>query len=526
MKKLILILTLAVSTLFASGQLCQPSFSWQTGANNEVYFMGFADSLNSPADSVTSWMWTFNGGGASYTASTQSPMMVLNSNTSYDVCLTINTSSGCSGTFCDSVYFDNCTVYVSIQGTHPTAGQCNGSATATASAGTPPYTYLWNNGMQTTASITNLCPGTYTVMTTDFNGCIAQASITLIDSTSTGCYADFTYIDNGNGSFQFNAYNDSVNPIASYNWSFNGGTPATSTMQNPFVVYNTSNFVSDICLTVTTLNGQTCTYCDSIYIDSTNPCTLTATLDITPVSVIGGNDGAIDVTVSGGTPPYTYLWNTSETTEDISGLTSGSYSLNVYDSNPACPNGMYYTAYIYEPYDTTNGNNIVDTLYSPIIDTCLNFVPDSFYISQINVINNNFIVVTWIFTYAGQTQTLDITYEFSVIGNQLVVLTIDCGTKVLTTFSSYIHISQAMGITSLSKVMFEVYPNPAGEMFRINAKAPYTFSVTDLSGRLIVAGQSDMDVTGIYSANLPEGMYIIKVKQGDTVNMKKVIVKK
>ncbi|HXH19185.1 MAG TPA: T9SS type A sorting domain-containing protein, partial [Chitinophagales bacterium] len=47
---------------------------------------------------------------------------------------------------------------------------CDGTATANPSGGTPPYTYNWNTGA-TTASIFNLCPGTYCVTITDAQGC-------------------------------------------------------------------------------------------------------------------------------------------------------------------------------------------------------------------------------------------------------------------------------------------------------------------------------------------------------------------
>ena len=48
-------------------------------------------------------------------------------------------------------------------------------------------------------------------------------------------------------------------------------------------------------------------------------------------SCAGTSDGAINVTMGGGSPPYTYLWNTGATTEDLTGLGDGSYSLTATD---------------------------------------------------------------------------------------------------------------------------------------------------------------------------------------------------
>ena len=53
---------------------------------------------------------------------------------------------------------------------------------------------------------------------------------------------------------------------------------------------------------------------------------------MTPVSCFNIDDGFIDLTVSGGTPPYTYLWSNGDTLQDIDTLTAGTYFVTVTDS--------------------------------------------------------------------------------------------------------------------------------------------------------------------------------------------------
>ena len=51
------------------------------------------------------------------------------------------------------------------------------------------------------------------------------------------------------------------------------------------------------------------------------------------ISCFGGRNGAVDLTVTGGTSPYTYLWSTGATTEDVSVLPAGYYAVVVTDAN-------------------------------------------------------------------------------------------------------------------------------------------------------------------------------------------------
>ncbi len=96
--------------------------------------------------------------------------------------LTVNDANGCVKT--DTLIItENSAIVLSVSKTNSFGGQNNGTASVSASGGTPGYSYSWSNGAQT-AAVIGLAPGTYILTVKDVNGCEAQSSVTIESSTS------------------------------------------------------------------------------------------------------------------------------------------------------------------------------------------------------------------------------------------------------------------------------------------------------------------------------------------------------
>ena len=200
---------------------------------------------------------------------------------------------------------------------------CNGASTGSidlsVTGGTSPYSYAWSNG-RTTQDITGLAAGTYTVTATAQGGCTATLSVTITQPAVAIAIAEtHTNVScNGgnNGSIDITASGGT----APYTYAWSGG--ATSEDRSG---------LSAGTYTVTVKDANNCTLAKSITV--TEPTAITLTESHVNVACNGASTGSINLTVSGGTSPYQYLWSNNATSEDLSGIPAGTYSVVVQDAN-------------------------------------------------------------------------------------------------------------------------------------------------------------------------------------------------
>ncbi len=234
-------------------------------------------------------------------------------------------------------------------------GLCNGSALASAIAGTAPYIYAWDNG-QVIPTATNLCTGIYNVSVTDAAGCIATASVTIGQSAPVSMSISAT--TSTCGACNATASSSIINgtPPYSYNWQFNYG--ATYTTQS----------VSNLCVgfaSVTANDANGCSVMQMISINASSINTMSnvsITNTVTDESCYLSSDGAIALTITGtNTGPFTYVWSNGATTQDIANVISGSYSVTITDANMDCYHVSNLVNTIGLNCGTISGNVFIDS---------------------------------------------------------------------------------------------------------------------------------------------------------------------
>ncbi len=215
-------------------------------------------------------------------------------------------------------------------------GSSDGEITILASGGTPNYNYSVTGSAPFFPSnvVSGLQAGNYDVVVQDANGCETNAAAMILNITSPAAISASTIVtsDYNGEDISCNGYSDGEITITT-----TGGTGSAYTYMLDAANYNGASPYSVSALSaglysITVLDANGCTFSIPATI-ITEPTPLSLSTSQLDAGCNGAADGSALVTPTGATPSYNYLWNTGETTANISALVAGSYSVTVTDQN-------------------------------------------------------------------------------------------------------------------------------------------------------------------------------------------------
>ncbi|MCB9163441.1 MAG: choice-of-anchor L domain-containing protein [Flavobacteriales bacterium] len=262
-------------------------------------------------------------------------------------CVVITDANGCEAQDCSTLEAPGA-LEASTAATSAACAGDNGTVDLTVVGGSAPYQYEWDNGA-TTEDLIGLAPGDLNVVVTDANGCITLASATIIGSPQLEAQANISASPchgEAAGSVDLTVLSGS----APFNFIWNHG-PTTEDLNGlPAGSY-----------TVSITDAAGCTFEGTYAVVQPDAITFDTLLSSHAsghnISVFGAADGSIANAVSGGNAPYLFSWSNGATTESISGLAAGTYTLLVTDAN-GCTATL--TVELDEPSDLT-----MPTAFSP-----------------------------------------------------------------------------------------------------------------------------------------------------------------
>jgi hypothetical protein len=456
----------------------------------------------------------------------------------------------------------SCSNSFTITRTNTSCGNNNGTATIEPSG---PYTYLWSPGGQTTQTVTGLAAGTYTVTinaSTSCNTVLVTDTVQIRPSTML----NLSTTSSGGCSGMAGALTTGGEAPYTYAWS--SGQTSSSISGVPKGTY-----------TVTVTDAYGCIQVDSAKIDS-------ALLVITPSqkndSCYGNSNGTITINASGGTAPYTYSWNSGQTTSGISGLPAGTYTCNVTEhggcsgnvsvtiSQPAilassapnqsvCPGVCVpinpITSGGTSPYTYTwsNGQTTSSITVCPSATTTYTYITrDSKGCTDIvsPIVNINPLPTLSIKATKDTACTVD-TIDFiavhpaggvlsgkGVTGNNFNPRTVGVGIFSIyyaytdsngcsNTDSIRVYVNICAGIEELSALnaKIELYPNPFSQNVTVDIEidGPITVTLFDMLGQNVSSWTMNKGTHTISTATLANGMYMLQVKNKNSVINRKLV---
>ncbi|WP_081670982.1 PKD domain-containing protein [Sporocytophaga myxococcoides] len=362
--------------------------------------------------------------------------------------------------------------------------------------GGPSYTDYYNTFE------TNLTVGKNYGLTTVFGGSGTDYFAVWIDLNQDGIFDNSTERMFGNVAGA---------GTSTYYFSLPSNTLLGETVMRVRMMNATASYLVDPCTTA--IQGETEDY-KVVIVPDCSLLKLTGT--VTDESCAGGN-GAVDVSASGGSAPYTYSWSSDAKTEDLTGLSSGTYSVTVKDDK-----GCTLT----KSWSVKKGNNMMTVS----IDTASATEGLCNGIATVNVINTSGGTITYLWNkgLSSSRSHNDLcpgTYEVRVSNTSgcSVVKEVIVGTKMISSIDRREAVS-----------MLEIYPNPFSDdilNFEVMSdEEDAKLSLRTLSGLAVIEDESISLMSGLNKMTfstgaIKPGVYILSITTSKGSTHRRVIKK-
>lgn len=482
-----------------------------------------------------------------------------------DYSVTITDAGGCSGSATRTIIQPDL-LTASVTKTDASCNQAQGTATASGSGGTGNYTYLWSNN-QTAAHLTNLPAGSYSVVVTDANSCTASASTIISNSSSLTFTRSFTPVScygNADGGISVRA-TSGKGPF-SYLWntgdrdtilsnlsagtyyltitdadrcdkrdtvviaqpdeliislditspSCNGSQDGFASVQltggtpNYFIMWSDGNNTS--------ISGQLGAGSHEITVTDSKQCETSKTFVVTePAAIVfnpsvinvschGNEDGNILLNPSGGTPGYSYLWNTNATSANLEFVSAGTYSVTITDSHDCTATASFTVT---EPaemqlnFSITNSPNGNDGSVG------------------VSVSGGN----PQDYTYLWNTGATTASISQLAPGTYTVTVTDMNGCEKVA--SATVKLSTDLKEMANDNFSFTIQPNPTHNEVTLSLSRVSDntmMSIRNVLGQQIIEGritnlQSKFDLSA-----LGAGVYFVEIREGETTRVKNLVI--
>ncbi len=407
---------------------------------------------------------------------------------------------------------NGCVGYIPVVITQPTAivltvsvvnVTCNGSATgavtisAAGGAGTLAYGLDGETGFQSSNVFNHLGAGTYVAVVRDAAGCESYLPFTITEPSQIVIHATVLNVScHGNT-------DGAINILAT------GGTGALTYSING-TVYQTSHYFENLAPGFYTCYVKDANGCvETLTVFIAEPLELMVISNVQNIVCAGGNNGVVDLTVLGGTYPYTYAWSNGEETEDIFNLVAGSYTVTITDAN-----GCIYTQsfIISQPVNPLIVNGVVvNATTQAAVDGSVDITvtggtgPFTFYWSN------------------GAT-----TEDLTNVAPGVYLVTITDLNGCVTTGVYVVSFGIGIEAQAANSESISLYPNPAHEFFTIDAG---TFiidklEVMDILGQVVYTTEPKVAKPQVNTAVLSQGIYFVRLTIDGATITKRIEISK